>query len=307
MPKRKKQSKHCSAAAKKRWNNTKLNPDLSDTEESSDDQSNNNLNDDQLSFDATWMENENEPLSDDQFTEELERVQADALEELVKNARQSDAWVVKGRKPIYTGLAESTLRNKRAAWKKAASGSSKITNWFPINNTSSDYEFPFETIESSNEKDNSFTLASLDALLKKNSDVRLQIMSQFLHLIQDQGFSKLSASNLLACSVNRGPWHARVIRSWAKQWSKKGKIITSRHGRHPKIKSLLLDEDFKLRVTQYLRGNKFTMTIQQFIKFIEDEAIPSLGIETRKTIDEAMARGWLYHLGWSYKDNGNEI
>ena len=46
MPKRKKQSKHCSAAAKKRWNNTKLNPDLSDTEESSDDQSNNNLNDD---------------------------------------------------------------------------------------------------------------------------------------------------------------------------------------------------------------------------------------------------------------------
>ena len=115
MPKRKKQSKHCSAAAKKRWNNTKLNPDLSDTEESSDDQSNNNLNDDQLSFDATWMENENEPLSDDQFTEELGRVQADALEELVKNVRQSDAWVVKGRKPIYTGLAESTLCNKRAA------------------------------------------------------------------------------------------------------------------------------------------------------------------------------------------------
>ena len=27
------------------------------------------------------MENENEPLCDDQFTEELERVQADALEE----------------------------------------------------------------------------------------------------------------------------------------------------------------------------------------------------------------------------------
>ena len=249
MPKRKKQSKHCSAAAKKCWNNTKSNHTLSDTEESSDDQSNNNLNDDQLSFDATWMENENEPLSDDQFTEELGRVQADALEELVKNARQSDAWVVKGRKPIYTGLAESTLRNKRAAWKKAASGSSKITNWFPINNTSSDYELPFETIESSDEEDNSFTLASLDVLLKKNSDVRLRIVSQFLHLIQDQEFSKLSASNLLAHSVNRGPWHAQVIRSWAKQWLKKGEIITSRHGRHPKIKSLLLDEDFKLCVT----------------------------------------------------------
>ena len=228
------------------------------------------------------MENENGPLNDDEFTEELGNVQADALEELIKNARQLDAWVVKGRKPIYTGLAGSTLRNKRAAWRKAASGSSKITNWFPINNASGDSgdSSDYETIESSDEEDNSFTLASLDVLLKKNSDVRLQIVSQFLHLIQDQGFSKLSASNLLAHSVNRGPWHAWVIRSWAKQWSKKGEIITSRRGRHPKIKSLLLDEDFKLRVTQYLRGNKFTVTIQQFIKFIEDEAIPSLGIET---------------------------
>ena len=43
----------------------KSNPKLSDTEESSDDQLNDNQNDDQLSFDVTWMENENEPLSDD--------------------------------------------------------------------------------------------------------------------------------------------------------------------------------------------------------------------------------------------------
>ena len=107
MPKRKKQSKHCSAAAKKRWNNTKSNHKLSDTEELSDDQQQRPTN--------LWMENENEPLCDDQFTEELGRVQADALEELIKNARQSDAWVVKGRKPIYTGFTESTLRNKRAA------------------------------------------------------------------------------------------------------------------------------------------------------------------------------------------------
>ena len=41
------------------------------------------------------MENENGPLNDDEFTEELGNVQADALEELIKNARQSDAWVVK--------------------------------------------------------------------------------------------------------------------------------------------------------------------------------------------------------------------
>ncbi len=207
------------------------------------------------------------------------------------------------------GLAGLTLCNKRVVQRKAALSSSKITNWFSINNALGDSgdSGDYETIESSDEEDNSFTLASLNVLLKKNSDVQLRIVSQFLHLIQDQGFSKLSASNLLAHSVNRGPWHAWVIHSWAKQWSKKGKIITSHCGRHSKIKSLLLNEDFKLHITQYLRGNKFTVTIQQFIKFIKDETIPSLGIEMRKTINEAMAQRWLHHLSWNYKNYSKNI
>ena len=74
------------------------------------------------------------------------------------------------------------------------------------------YELPFEMVNSSDE-DNMFTLTSLDALLRKKSDVRLNIVSQFLHFVQDQDFSKLSASNLLAGSVNQCLWHARVIRS----------------------------------------------------------------------------------------------
>ncbi|KAF0502485.1 hypothetical protein F8M41_019794 [Gigaspora margarita] len=40
----------------------------------------------------------------------------------------------KGTKLAYTGFAFSTLRNKRAAWRKAASGSKKITNWLLADN-----------------------------------------------------------------------------------------------------------------------------------------------------------------------------
>ncbi|CAG8617667.1 19840_t:CDS:2 [Cetraspora pellucida] len=40
--------------------------------------------------------------------------------------------------------------------------------------------------------------------------------------------------------------------------------------------TLLLHEDFKLRVTEYLHTYKFTLRIAEFVKFIEDEIIPPL-------------------------------
>lgn len=204
MPKRSKRNRHCLTAAKKRWNDTKSKheKEVSDADESSDEEQ---------TFDAILMDR---PFDDDQFVKDLEGMQPNVLEELVKNARQSNPWITKGRKQFYTGFAKSTLRNKKAAWRKAASGSNKITNWFPktvdsdelpfeMVNSSDEDELPFKMVNSSDEDDNMFTLASLDALLRKKSDVRLNIVSQFLHLVQDQGLSKLSASNLLAGSVNR--------------------------------------------------------------------------------------------------------
>jgi hypothetical protein len=126
-------------------------------------------------------------------------------------------------KTILYWKAESTLRNKRAACRKAASGSRKITTWLSreisINNEVNNnhqllFDEVFDEADSSDDKNNEFTLASLDALLKKKpEDMRLRTVSQFLHLVQDQGFLKRSANELLAQSINRGPWHARVIHS----------------------------------------------------------------------------------------------
>ncbi|RHZ53889.1 hypothetical protein Glove_433g31 [Diversispora epigaea] len=141
-------------------------------------------------------------------------------------------------------------------------------------------ELPFDEIDNSSDNDNKeFMLASLDALLKKNLDnVRLRTVSQYLHLVQDYRFSKLSASELLARSVNKSLWYTRVIHLWANQWLNKSKIFTSRRGCYAKIKLLLYHKDFKLSIFNYLRANKFTLSIHHFIKFVEEEAIPAAQI-----------------------------
>ncbi len=111
---------------------------------------------------------------------------------------------------MYNGDAQSTLRNKRAYWRKAALGSKKITEMFPTNEAAKPDTnptfFTFENAYDSSDDDNEFTLESLDSLLKKKKDdLRLQTVSQFLHLVRDHGFTKMDASNLLAQSLNKGP------------------------------------------------------------------------------------------------------
>jgi len=72
---------------------------------------------------------------------------------------------------------------------------------FPTNETAKpNIDLTFEDIyDSSNDDDNEFTLEFLDSILKKRKDnLRLQMISQFLYLVQDQGFIKMDASNLLA-------------------------------------------------------------------------------------------------------------
>ena len=66
-------------------------------------------------------------------------------------------------------------------------------------------------------------------------------------------------------------------------------IITSKCGCHAKVRSLLLNEDLKLQVTEYLRTYKFKLNIADFVKFIEDEIIPTFGIEEKTSISYSTA------------------
>src|SRR5947209_232876 len=111
MPKRSKHARHCIAAIQKRWDDTKgrRNEQESYSESYYDEQD----------FDILWTDGESEPLNDNQFIGELERLRQDAFEQLIKKAEQPNTLVIKGRKPSYTGSAPSTLRNKRVYFELA--------------------------------------------------------------------------------------------------------------------------------------------------------------------------------------------
>jgi len=100
---------------------------------------------------------------------------------------------------------------------------------------------------------------------------------------------------------------ARLIRSWAIQYQKNGEISMSKRGKHQKIKSIINDEDVKMKIARYLRGNRFTLSINNFIKFICDEVFPSLGYERRKEINKDTARRWLNNMGWEYKSHQKDV
>ena len=306
MPKLNKRTKQSQNAIKKRWKqaeNPEVTLELSDAEPDIIDES---------WFNTFWIEGEETRFDNDEITNGMKELQSNTLEQLIENAKKAHVWNESSRGPVYNGDAQSTLRNKRAYWRKAALGSKKITEMFPTNEAAEPDTnptfFTFENAYDSSDDDNEFTLESLDSLLKKKKDdLRLQTVSQFLHLVRDHGFTKMDASNLLAQSLNKGPWQARLIRSWANQWLKNGIIVTSKRGRHAKVRSLLLHEDLKLQVTEYLRAHKFKLNVADFVKFIEDEIIPTLGIEEKTSILYSTAQKWLHILSWKYKNHSKNI
>src|SRR6185369_14146684 len=93
----------------------------------------------------------------------------------------------------------------------------------------------------------------------------------------------------------------RLIRSWAIQYRETGGIITSQRGRHPKIRSLLDDEDVKNQVMHYIHKHKFELDLVKFCDYIQNEIFPGLGVETHCTISNSTARRWLKQLGWQWK------
>ncbi len=78
-------------------------------------------------------------------------------------------------------------------------------------------------------------------------------------------------------------------------------IITSKRGHYAKVRSLLLYENVKLQVTEYLCAYKFKLNITDFVKFIKDEIIPTLEIEEKTSISYSTACKWLICLAGNIK------
>ncbi|CAG8806268.1 10702_t:CDS:1 [Dentiscutata erythropus] len=111
-----------------------------------------------------------------------------------------------------------------------------------------------KALDSSVNDDNS-KLLSLDAQLKtKTVNINLNTTRQFLHLV-NQGYTKMKASELLAKSLGKGPWHARRIHTWANQWKNNKELIKSKRGQHIKTKSLIHNINFRRQIKSIFGKN----------------------------------------------------
>jgi hypothetical protein len=117
----------------------------------------------------------------------------------------------------------------------------------------------------------------------------------------------MEVSKMLAESLNCGPWMSRLIRSWTSQYKKKGMLVSSKRGKHQKIKSALNDEDIQIKISQYLRSKKVNFRLHDFINHVSDVILPSLGYEKEKKISDRTAHRWLSKMGWSYNKYRKDI
>jgi hypothetical protein len=136
-------------------------------------------------------------------------------------------------------------------------------------------------------------------------DSRLREVSRYVHLLND-GIGKLNASLIIARTKGKGSKCARGIRAWAKEYLANGTLGISRRGNHSKTVSPILDEDFKLRLSEYCRAHKQNFTLHQFKEFVEKVALPSFG-DPGKSITEETARLWLKKLGYRYTSHRKDL
>ncbi|CAG8526642.1 165_t:CDS:2, partial [Dentiscutata heterogama] len=169
-----------------------------------------------IEFSSNESSSDENDWVDELFEPELP---ANAYTLMLDAAHKPNAFKKTSRNGFYIGNAKSTMRNKRRNLRLAAQGSQKITNYFSVNNNNKSNEVFNESDEVSNENSSKeenaeFSLLDLEQKIRNGvQDIQFQYTMQYLRLVES-GVSKIQASNTISTSLNRGPWTARLIRSW---------------------------------------------------------------------------------------------
>jgi len=252
-------------------------------------------------------------------TEELDNNAEKTLQLLMHGAKS----ITSPKRPLcYLGNSSRTQRRRKAEERKsAAEHKKKITDFFNITSTEEPSEAdstsenenspiiddkPNQTSKEETEDDdqefywsdvdeNNTDLLSDDELIKKIENEinknkllaglkwKLTAVLQYLRLSKFTK-SKMNASLSVAHQLGRGTYLAQSIRGWTNILKAGGTLPESFRGKHPKVKSLLEDEDVQAEVVSYLRGNKFEFYVADFVNYISNIVFPKLGIERTKQI-----------------------
>ncbi|CAG8529325.1 21463_t:CDS:2 [Cetraspora pellucida] len=187
----------------------------------------------------------------------------------------------------------------------------KKTNWLLANNTQSfqnkqklsfneNTEFLFNEYEklSSNENDK----FSSNENNKFSFDTDTELSSKENNKLSSDANTELSSKEDNECSFYMNDDEVNDMNNYNKLYNELSYnevINSSDEDKNNKFSLEALDS--------LLKENPSDIRLHMFVKFVEDEAIPALEIEEKKTISIRTAQIWLHSRSWNYKGHSKNI
>jgi hypothetical protein len=131
-------------------------------------------------------------------------------------------------------------------------------------------------------------LKDIELKLNQSSDtvksykLRLKALQYYFQLLK-RNYKKIEAANSVSEILNKGPWFSKCIRSWGKSFIEYGDISYKKRGEHLRG-SIIDDEDVQIKISSFLRKEKFNVTVNNFKEFIAKNVFPSIGVENETAI-----------------------
>ncbi|KAI0315638.1 hypothetical protein OF83DRAFT_1173634 [Amylostereum chailletii] len=104
---------------------------------------------------------------------------------------------------------------------------------------------------------------------------RARTIQSCLHMMVHNGRRLVDASQQAAEAQGFAPmWGRRLVRGWTQDWIWVRELPQSMRGRHAKTASLLDDPDVRAKLRSFVRSNKWSMTPDKLMSFLNNEMLP---------------------------------
>jgi hypothetical protein len=322
MPRPKKRARHLKNAANLRWNN-QLNEGTSmsscDINENGRSQmiDTGNISDQSSQYEGSTDE-ETEDILEYNVFDPIEKEYN--LTDLIKWHTNADEWL-----PLERGTSIRTIQraNKfQNDLKNEAKTMKTLDNYFVGREFKESrkfvagfekvqFEIVLEHLSSRLEKLNNKRESQKEFKNMDLADIsRLMAVLSYFRLLKT-GMFKMEASRIVAQQMGRGPNRSNVIRQWAAFYFENLQLPYIHQGKHVKTKSLISDEDVKLKCIQYLKSLKpKDRTITTFASFIHEILFPVVtGAMRSKALSKSTIYRWLHTCGFHHRHSkkGNYV